>query len=102
MWFVDHAEIAMHAAAEAFSVRHVCAFGSGTGEAMAALDDIAFGPHPLRSIPGRDPRRANFISFDVTPEGFRAVPRTQMQLIAGGLAVFLETGLSPGFEINNY
>jgi hypothetical protein len=96
---VDHAEIAMNAAAEAFSIRHVCMFGSDVGEGMAALDDIAFGPHPLRSIPGRDPRRANFISFDVTPDGFRAVPRTQMQLIAGGLAIFLETGLSPGVRL---
>jgi hypothetical protein len=96
---VDHAEIAMHAAADAFSIRHVCVFGSDVGEGMAALDDIAFGPHPLRIIPGRDPRRANFISFDVTPEGFRAVPRTQMQVIAGGLAIFLETGLIPGVRI---
>ena len=96
---IDHAEIAMNAAAEAFSIRHVCMFGSDVGEGVAALDDIVFGPHPLRSIPGRDPRRANFISFDVTPEGFRAVPRTQMQLIAGGLAIFLEAGLSPGVRL---
>jgi hypothetical protein len=96
---IDHVEIAMNAAAEAFSVRHVGMFGGEAGEGMASLDDIAFGSHPIRSVPGRDPRRANFISFDVTTDGFRAVPRTQMQLIAGGLAVFLETGLSPGVRI---
>lgn len=96
---IDHAEIAMNAAAEAFSIRHVCMFGSDVGEGMAALDDIAFGAQAPHSTPGRDPRRANFISFDVTPDGFRAVPRTQMQLIAGGLAIFLETGLSPGARL---
>ena len=89
----------MNAAAEAFSVRHVCMFGSDVPEGMAALDDIVFGPHPLRSIPDRDPRRANVITFDVTPEGLRAVPRTQMQIIAGGLAVFLETGVSPAVRM---
>jgi hypothetical protein len=96
---IDHGEIALNAAAEAFSIRHVCMFGSGVGEGVTALDDIVFGSQPLHAVSGRDPRRANFISFDVTPEGFRAVPRTQMQLIAGGLAIFLETGLSPGVRL---
>jgi hypothetical protein len=96
---IDHAEIAMNAAAEAFSVRHVCMFGSDVPEGMAALDDIVFGSHPLRSITDRDPRRANFITFDITPEGLRVVPRTQMQIIAGGLAAFLEAGVSPGVRM---
>ena len=89
----------MNAAAEAFSVRHVCMFGSDVPEGMAALDDIVFGPHQLRSIADRDPRHANFITFDITPEGLRVVPRTQMQIIAGGLAAFLETGISPGVRM---
>lgn len=96
---IDHAEIAMNAAAEAFSIRHVCMFGSDVPEGMAALDEIVFGPHQLRSIADRDPRRANFITFDITPEGLRVVPRTQMQIIAGGLAVFLETGVAPGVRM---
>lgn len=94
---IDHAEIAMNAAAEAFSIRQVCMFGGEVPEGMAALDDIAFASsQESRSIFDRDPRRANVITFDVTPEGLRAVPRTQMQVIAGGLAVFLECGVSPG------
>jgi non-ribosomal peptide synthetase component F len=96
---VDHAEIAMNAAAEVFSVRHVCMFGNDVPEGMAALDDIVFASQPLRTIQDRDPRRANIITFDVTSEGLRAVPRTQMQVIAGGLAVFLETGVSPGARL---
>jgi hypothetical protein len=96
---IDHAEIAMNAAAEVFSVRHVCMFGNDVPEGMAALDDIVFASQPLRGIQDRDPRRANIITFDVTSEGLRAVPRTQMQVIAGGLAVFLETGVSPGVRL---
>lgn len=96
---VDHAEIAMNAAAEAFSIRHVCMFGSNVPEGMVALDEIAFGMHPSRSLSDRDPSRANFISFDITPEGLRAVPRTQMQIIAGGLAVFLPTAVEPGARL---
>ena len=89
----------MNAAAEVFSVRHVCMFGNDVPEGMAALDDIVFAAHPLRSIQDRDPRRANIITFDVTADGLRAVPRTQMQVIAGGLAVFLESGISPGVRL---
>ncbi|MDQ8728894.1 class I adenylate-forming enzyme family protein [Bradyrhizobium sp. LHD-71] len=96
---VDHAEIAMNAAAEAFSIRHVCMFGAGVPEGMVALDEVAFGRHPVHALSERDPSRANFISFDTTPEGLRAVPRTQMQIIAGGLAVFLATAVEPGARL---
>jgi AMP-binding enzyme len=96
---IDHAEIALNAAAEAFSIRHVCMFGHDVPEGIASLDEIVFGPQQPRSIAERDPRRANFVTFDVTSQGLRAVPRTQMQVIAGGLAVFLETGISPGIRM---
>ena len=36
------------------------------------------------------------ISFDVTADGFRAVPRTHLNLIAGGLAIFLESDVPQG------
>ena len=74
---IDHAEIAMNAAAEAFSIRHVCVFGNDVPEGMAALDDIVSGIAPS---PSADPRRpqASLITFDFTPEGLRAVPRTHI------------------------
>lgn len=96
---IDHAEIVMNAAAEAFSIRHVCAFGGDVPEGMTALDDVVFGPHAHGNLSERDPRRANFITFDVTPQGLRVVPRTQMQIIAGGLAIFLETSVAPGIRM---
>ena len=35
---VSHADLAMNAAAEAFSIRHVCGFGNDLPEGMASLD----------------------------------------------------------------
>src|SRR5437868_14492059 len=46
---VGHADLAMNAAVEAFSIRHVCGFGNDLPEGMASLDDaIAAAPPPPR------------------------------------------------------
>jgi hypothetical protein len=92
---VSHADLAMNAAAEAFSIRYVGGFGDDLPEGMASLDiamtdDVAPGP----SI--QDARRAAIISFDTTPDGVRAIPRTHLHMIAGGLAVFLESRIPQG------
>jgi hypothetical protein len=93
---VSHADLAMNAAVEAFSIRHVCGFGNDLPEGMACLDDVmAKAPAPVPSAV-QDGRRAAIISFDVTADGFRAVPRTHLHLIAGGLAIFLESGVPQG------
>jgi acyl-CoA synthetase (AMP-forming)/AMP-acid ligase II len=88
---VSHADLAMDAAVEAFSIRHVCGFGNDLPEGMASLDlAIAEGSTRTRDFV-KDGRKAAIISFDVTVEGFRPVPRTHLNLIAGGLALFLES-----------
>jgi acyl-CoA synthetase (AMP-forming)/AMP-acid ligase II len=93
---VIYADLAMNAAAEAFSIRHVCGFGSDLPEGMASLDQaIARPSNTARSIV-QDGRKAAIISFDVTSEGFRAVPRTHLSVIAGGLALSLESDVSQG------
>jgi AMP-binding enzyme len=93
---VGHADLAMNAAVEAFSIRHVCGFGNDLPEGMASLDEvIAHGPVAM-PLAAQDGRRAAIISFDLTAEGLRAVPRTHLQLIAGGLAMFLEAGVPQG------
>jgi hypothetical protein len=93
---VSHADLAMNAAAEAFSIRHVCGFGNDLPEGMASLDEaLASGSEASRVIT-HDGRRAAIISFDVTVEGFCAVARTHLSLIAGGLAMFLEGNVAPG------
>jgi hypothetical protein len=93
---VSHADLAMNAAAEAFSIRHVCGFGDGLPEGMASLDvAIAGGSTASRAVV-QDGRKTAIITFDVTVEGFRPVPRTHLHLIAGGLALSLEADLPQG------
>jgi acyl-coenzyme A synthetase/AMP-(fatty) acid ligase len=93
---VVHADLAMNAAAEAFSIRHVCGFGDDLPEGMASLDHALEGPSATTRAVTQDGRKAAIISFDVTADGFRAVPRTHLNLIAGALAVFLESRVPQG------
>jgi hypothetical protein len=96
---VGHADLAMNAAVEAFSIRHVCGFGDDLPEGMACLDDVMANAPAAAPTATQDGRRAAIISFDVTADGFRAVPRTHLHLIAGGLAIFLESGVPQGAAI---
>ncbi|CCE06932.1 putative acid-CoA ligase [Bradyrhizobium sp. STM 3843] len=93
---VIHADLAMNAAAEAFSIRHVCGFGPDLPEGMFSLDQAIAKPSRSARNVLQDGRKAAIISFDVTGEGFRAVPRTHLSLIAGGLAISLESDLPQG------
>jgi hypothetical protein len=96
---VIHADLAMNAAAEAFSIRHVCGFGPDLPEGMPSLDEaMADGPDSVHPAT-QDARRAAIVSFDVTPGGMRAVARTHLNVIAGGLVAFLEGGLPQGSTI---
>jgi hypothetical protein len=96
---ISHADLAMNAAAEAFSIRHVFGFGSDLPEGMDSLD-LAI-ERPSNTVRGviQDGRKAAIISFDVTGDGFRAVPRTHLSLIAGGLALSLESDVEQGATI---
>ena len=96
---VSHADLAMNAAAEAFSIRHVCGFGNDLPEGMASLDLAISGESATTRAVTQDGRRAAIISFDVTADGFRAVPRTHLNLIAGGLALFLEGDVPQGATV---
>ncbi|MBV8925550.1 MAG: acyl--CoA ligase [Bradyrhizobium sp.] len=93
---ISHADLAMNAAAEAFSIRHVFGFGSDLPEGMGSLDQaIEHRSSTVRPVI-QDGRKAAIISFDVTADGFRAVPRTHLSLIAGGLALSLESDIAQG------
>jgi hypothetical protein len=100
---VDHADLAMNAAVEAFSIRHVCGFGNDLPEGMASLDVVldsaAGGETATTRAVIQDGRKAAIISFDVTVDGFRAVPRTHLNLIAGGLGLFLESDVPRGATV---
>lgn len=93
---VSHADLVMNAAAEAFSIRYVGGFGNDLPEGMTPLDDVLAAPFIQPLPPAPDARSVALITFDVTAEGFRAVPRTHLNLISGGLAVFLESGMPQG------
>ena len=93
---VNHAELTMNAAAECFSIRHVCGFGDDLPEGMASLDHVLTHPTDTTRAFIQDGRKAAMISFDVTGDGFRAVPRTHLNVIAGGLAIFLESNVPQG------
>ncbi len=96
---VVHADVAMNAAAECFSIRHVCGFGEDLPEGMASLDRaIAAASTTTRPVI-QDGRKAALVSFDVTAEGFRAVPRTHLSVIAGALALSLESDVPQGATI---
>jgi hypothetical protein len=96
---VSHADLAMNAAAEAFSVRHVCGFGHELPEGMAPLDLALEAQSTTSRAVIQDGRKAAMISFDVTVDGFRAVPRTHLGLIAGGLALSLESDVPQGSTV---
>jgi len=93
---INYADLAMNAAADAFSIRHVCGFGVDLPEGMASLDLAIDAPSATARDVNPDGRRAALISFDITADGFRAVPRRHLNLIAGGLALSLESGLPQG------
>lgn len=96
---VSYADLAMHAAAEAFSIRYVCGFGGDLPEGMASLDDVLARPAGTTRAVIQDGRKAAMISFDVTAEGFRPVPRPHFSLIAGGLAMSLEADIKQGATV---
>ncbi len=71
---IDHADLAMNAAAEAFSIRHVMGFGEALPDGMTPLDwrqRESFAPN--LSI---NARKAAVASFDITRNGMVAVPRS--------------------------
>jgi len=96
---VSHADLAMNAAAEAFSIRHVCGFGADLPEGMASLDHALSIESTTSRAVTQDGRKAAVISFDVTADGFRPVPRTHLNLIAGGLALSLESDMPQGTTV---
>jgi hypothetical protein len=98
---VDHFALAQEIAAEIFPIRYVCGYGPEAPDGVVPLDDI-FLVHKLDPIPaweeerGREPgpgAHLAVITWDVSPEGLFPVGRSHAELIAGGLAVMLESSV---------
>jgi hypothetical protein len=95
----DHFDLAVSAAAEAFTVRHVCGFGPHPPDGAISLDDLyaaaESGPAPAlasarAASAGRGAHLAA-VNWDMAADGQVPVARSDAQLIAGGLAVLLES-----------
>ena len=92
-----HAEIAMQTAVELFPIRYVCGFGPDLPDGVVPLDDI-FAQTPAEfaaagSRPGNPAAHVAVVTFDVNADGMVPVARNHMELIAGGLATYLASGL---------
>ena len=94
---------AMLAAVELFPIRHVCAFGHDLPDGVVPLDDVfaVDAPDCEPGSPRAGPAAAHVavVTFDVTAAGVTALARNHLQLMAGGLGVFLETGMAQAANI---
>jgi non-ribosomal peptide synthetase component E (peptide arylation enzyme) len=93
----DYSNHAMHVAAETFPIRYVCAFGSDLPDGVVPLDDL-YTTDKLEPVPPMDREHSSnpaahtaVITWDVTPDGLVPVARNHNELLAGGLAVVLES-----------
>jgi hypothetical protein len=99
----DHYELAMQVAAEIFPIRHVCGYGRDAPDGLVPFDDL-FVADKLDPVPASDEERAAepgapgahlaVITWDVSADGLVPVARSHTELIAGGLAVMLESRLA--------
>jgi non-ribosomal peptide synthetase component E (peptide arylation enzyme) len=94
----EAARSATLAAVELFPIRHVCAFGSDLPDGVVPLDDIfedgKFDSAPAAGRPGSAAAHVALVTFDVSAAGLVPVARNHLQLMAGGLAIFLEATLA--------
>src|SRR5262245_15201477 len=98
---VDYYDLAMQVAAEIFPVRYICGYGGEAPDGVIPLDDV-FMLEKSDPPPSLDDERAAepgpaahlaLITWDMTPDGLVPVGRSHAELIAGGLAVLLESRL---------
>jgi hypothetical protein len=97
---VDHAELAMHVAAETFAIRFVCAFGHPIPDGVIPLDEVfdaaLLAPPPPLDRNDDPAGRTAVVTFDVTAEGLIPVARSHRELIAAGEAVSAAALLASG------
>lgn len=101
----NHAQLAMRIASEVFSIRFVCGYGEGLPDGVVAFDDLLTAER-LDPLPPLERERLNnaaahigLITFDVGENGIVPVARNHLQIIAGGLAVTLESRLTQGERV---
>jgi hypothetical protein len=95
----DHYDLAMQIAAAIFPIRYVCGFGRGAPDGLVPFDDL-YTTDQLDAFPATEAERAPepgpgahvaVITWDMSVDGLVPVARSHAELIAGGLAVLLES-----------
>ncbi len=95
---VAHADIAMQAAVDLFSIRYVCSFGRDLPDGIVSLDDVfdvysgGFFATPSRTGPAAAHIAA--VTFGLDARGIIPIARNHAELMTGGLAVFHEAGIA--------
>jgi hypothetical protein len=94
---VAHGDLAMHIAAETFTIRFLCGFGENLPDGVVHLDDIfeSDGEPPAVERQGAPSDHIALLTFDITADGIVPVARSHSELLAAGLAVHLETRTEP-------
>jgi AMP-binding enzyme len=92
------ADAAMHTAAALFPIRHICGFGQNLPDGVVSIDDV-FAPGGTHgsALPSRPDSAASHlaaITFDIDARGANPVARNHIEVISGGLAVYLELGIT--------
>jgi len=95
----NYADFALHLAAEVFSIRYVCAFGSKLPDGVVSFDDLMDADARDPVLPIEMERKSNAsshlaaVTFDTGEDGIVPVARNHAELLAGGIAVLLESHL---------
>ena len=96
----DHADLAMHVAAETFAIRFVASFGTSIPDGIIPLDEVFDAglpaPPPPLDRSGDATARSAVVTFDMTADGLVPVARSHRELIAAGEAVAAAASLPPG------
>ena len=90
----DLCEDAVQAAAEIFSIRHVCGFGSSLADGVVSLSELfatdRLDARPAIERPDDAAAHLALITWETTAKGSAPVARSHNELIEGGIAVMLE------------
>jgi hypothetical protein len=96
---------ALAVAADVFSIRYVCGFGDHLPDGIVPFDDLfsapitEHAPMTVRERAGNASAHLAAITFDVAEGGPIAVARSHAELMAGGIAVLLESRLAQDSHI---
>jgi hypothetical protein len=101
----DLAQLATYVAADVFSIRYVCAYGSPVPDGAVAFDDLftLAKPEPVEALArdgeGNAAAHVAVLTFDIGEDGPVPVARNHLELLAGGLSILLEGRLEQDAHI---